>query len=86
MDRSINKLANRGQDLANQVADRAQTLGNKGMDVVSDAAQQARDVMSDASDSLIAYTKKNPVTALLIAAASGVLLTTLIKVLAPPRD
>ena len=49
------------------------------MDAVSDAASQA-------SDTIIAYTKKNPVQALMIAAVSGALLLALAKFLAPSRD
>jgi hypothetical protein len=47
---------------------------------------QARDAASDASDSIIDYTKKNPITALAIAAASGALLYAAVKALLPSRD
>ncbi len=65
---------------------RVQSIGRQGVDAVSDAAQQAREVASDTSDSIIRYTKKNPIKALMIAAASGALLLTLAKVLKPSRD
>jgi len=65
---------------------RVQSLGQQGFDAVSDAAQRAQDIASDASDSVIRYTKKNPVKALLIAAASGALLLSIIQLLNPSRD
>jgi ElaB/YqjD/DUF883 family membrane-anchored ribosome-binding protein len=74
-----------GSVLANAV-DRIQSLGKQGIDAVSDAAQRTRDAASDTADSVVRYTKKNPMTALMIAAASGALLLTLIKVLRPSRN
>jgi hypothetical protein len=65
---------------------RIQSMGKQGLDAISDAVGQARDVASDASDSIIAYTKKNPATALAIAALSGALLYAAIKALSPSRD
>jgi hypothetical protein len=56
------------------------------MDTISDMASQARDVASNASDSIVAYTKNNPVKALAIAVASGALLYAAIKALTPSRD
>jgi ElaB/YqjD/DUF883 family membrane-anchored ribosome-binding protein len=50
------------------------------------AIQQARDTATQASDSIIEYTRTNPVKALMIAAASGAVLLTLIKALTPSRD
>jgi hypothetical protein len=56
------------------------------MDTISDVASQARDVASNTSDSMVAYTKNNPVKALAIAVASGALLYAAIKTLTPSRD
>jgi ElaB/YqjD/DUF883 family membrane-anchored ribosome-binding protein len=53
---------------------------------VNKAIGRTRDAASEASDSLIAYTRENPVKALLIAAASGALLLSLINVLKSTRD
>jgi ElaB/YqjD/DUF883 family membrane-anchored ribosome-binding protein len=64
----------------------ARALGNQGMDAISDMACQVRDVAVDASSSIITYTKKNPATALAIAAVTGALLFGLVKVLTPSRD
>ena len=69
-----------------KAVERAQSIGRQGVDAVSDAAQQARVVASDATDLIISYTKENPIKALMLAAASGALLLSLIKVLKPSRD
>jgi ElaB/YqjD/DUF883 family membrane-anchored ribosome-binding protein len=69
-----------------QVVGRAQSMGRQGIDTISDMASQARDAASNASDSIVTYTKKNPVTALALAAASGALLYAAIKALTPSRD
>jgi ElaB/YqjD/DUF883 family membrane-anchored ribosome-binding protein len=69
-----------------KAASRAQAMGRQSIDAISEVASQARDVASNASDSIVAYTKKNPVTALAIAAASGALLYAAIKALTPSRD
>jgi ElaB/YqjD/DUF883 family membrane-anchored ribosome-binding protein len=52
----------------------AQSASQQGLLAVSEMASQARDAASNASDSIVAYTKKNPVKALAIAAAAGALL------------
>jgi ElaB/YqjD/DUF883 family membrane-anchored ribosome-binding protein len=76
-----NSFAKQGQALADKatpyfsrVAGQAQAFGKQSVD----AAQ--------ASDSVISYTQENPVKALLIAAASGALLLTLINAITPSRD
>jgi ElaB/YqjD/DUF883 family membrane-anchored ribosome-binding protein len=65
---------------------RAQSMGKQGLDAITNMASQARDVASNASESIVAYTKKNPGKALAIAAASGALLYAAIKALSPSRD
>jgi len=86
MNSSVNKLVKQGQDFADTATDQAQSIGTRGLSAMNDAAQQALETAADATDSLIAYTKKNPAKALLIAAASGALLLTLVKVLSPSRS
>jgi ElaB/YqjD/DUF883 family membrane-anchored ribosome-binding protein len=65
---------------------RAQSMGRQSIDAIGDVATQARDAASNATDSIVAYTRKNPVTALAIAAASGALLYAAVKALTPSRD
>jgi ElaB/YqjD/DUF883 family membrane-anchored ribosome-binding protein len=78
-------LADAGPALR-KAAVRGQFIGKQGMDAVSDAAQRAREIASDASDSIISYTKENPLKALMIAAASGALLLGLIKLAKSSRN
>jgi len=70
----------------NKAFSRAQSVGRQSIDAISDLASQARDAVGSASDSVVAYTRKNPVTALAIAAASGALLYAAFKALTPSRD
>jgi ElaB/YqjD/DUF883 family membrane-anchored ribosome-binding protein len=86
-------LSSKVEDLRNdagaaltKTVGRAQAMGRQGMAAVSDAAQRAQEIASDTSDSIIRYTKKNPVKAILIAAASGALLMTVIQLLKPSRE
>jgi ElaB/YqjD/DUF883 family membrane-anchored ribosome-binding protein len=53
---------------------------------VGDAAQRIRTTASQASESVTEYAKANPVKALLIAAASGVVLATLFQIVSRSRD
>jgi hypothetical protein len=75
-------LAKSGQ----AVAGRAAAAGKQGLDAITETASQVRDVASDAAESIVAYTKKNPVKALAIAAVSGALFYTAIKALSHSRD
>lgn len=65
---------------------RAQSASRQSLDAITEMANQARDVASNASDAIVAYTKKNPVKALIIAAASGAVIYAAIKALSPSRD
>jgi ElaB/YqjD/DUF883 family membrane-anchored ribosome-binding protein len=69
-----------------QTADRVQALGKKGFDAASEVAGRARDAFSSTSQSIIDYTKENPVKALAIAAVSGALLVTVVKAIKASRD
>jgi len=86
-------LSKNSQALADKAADKvqggirdAQHAAKEAAAAVTDAAQRTRDVASHTAGSIVRYTKKNPMTALMIAAASGALLLGLIKVLTPSRD
>jgi ElaB/YqjD/DUF883 family membrane-anchored ribosome-binding protein len=72
-------VVNRGQR-------RVQSAAKHGLEAITEMAGQTRDVASNASDSIVGYTKKNPVKALAIAAASGAVLYAAIKALSPSRD
>jgi ElaB/YqjD/DUF883 family membrane-anchored ribosome-binding protein len=70
----------------NRGSKRAQSMGKQGLDAITDMASQAGDMASNATETIVAYTKKNPVLALGIAAATGALLYAAIKALSPSRD
>jgi ElaB/YqjD/DUF883 family membrane-anchored ribosome-binding protein len=72
--------------VVNRSVKRVQSAGRQRMAAMTDMAGQARDMASNASDSIVAYTKQNPVKALAIAAASGAVLYAVIKALSPSRD
>ena len=74
-------FAKTSQALADKATDKLQ-----GFDAVSDIAVQARDMVADTADSIVSYTKRNPVQALAIAAASGALIYVAIKALRSYRD
>lgn len=69
-----------------ETADQAGTFLGRGIDSARATVQQVRDSATQASESLVTYTKENPVKAILIAAASGALLLTLFNALARSRD
>jgi hypothetical protein len=69
-----------------EAAGRAQSTAQQSFDVISDVADQARDMAASATDSIVSYTKKNPVKALAIAAASGAALYAAIKAFRSYRD
>lgn len=72
--------------LGETAADQAQTFIGRGIDTARATAQQVRDSATQASESLVSYTKENPLKAILLAAASGAILVTLIKALSRSRD
>jgi|GEM_PF-4090643 len=69
-----------------KVTGEVRTLGKQSMSAASDMVDQARDAASAASDSIVAYTKANPVKALAIAVTSGALLYAAVKAFTLPRD
>jgi ElaB/YqjD/DUF883 family membrane-anchored ribosome-binding protein len=96
-DSVTSSFAKTAQALAEKAADKAksgthagsklvQSASRQGLDAITEMAGQARDVASSASDSIVTYTKKNPIKALAIAAASGALLYAAIKAMLPSRD
>jgi ElaB/YqjD/DUF883 family membrane-anchored ribosome-binding protein len=73
-------------DRAGKASDRVQSMGQQGVDAMTDMAGQVRDATSNVAESIVSYTKKNPVQALAIAAGVGALLYWAIKAVTPSRD
>jgi hypothetical protein len=69
-----------------QGSGRAQTTAQQGFDALGDIAGQARDMAAGTAESIISYTKRNPVQALAIAVASGALLFAAVKAFRTYRD
>ena len=66
-------------------AGRAQSTVRQSVGAINYIAGQAREAAANAADSIVSYTKKNPATALAIAAASGVVLYAAIRALRSSR-
>jgi ElaB/YqjD/DUF883 family membrane-anchored ribosome-binding protein len=62
-------------------SDTAQSIFRQAIDAVSDATRKAQDLAADTQDSVVTYTRQKPVKALLIAAAAGAVLVTLVRAL-----
>jgi ElaB/YqjD/DUF883 family membrane-anchored ribosome-binding protein len=82
----VETARSQGAPSIKKVADQTQAVVRQGMQAVNTAAQQVRDTAMHTSDSLVAFTKENPIKTILIAAASGALLLTLFNALARSRD
>jgi ElaB/YqjD/DUF883 family membrane-anchored ribosome-binding protein len=72
--------------LIRDTARRAKSTAQQTFAAAGDIADQARDMAVNAIDSVVKYTKQNPVKALAVAAASGALLYAAIKALRSYRD
>jgi ElaB/YqjD/DUF883 family membrane-anchored ribosome-binding protein len=68
---------------ANQLVDNAADSAEGVFGKVSAATQKARDFAVETQDSVVAYTRENPVKSLLIAAAAGAILITVVRALTP---
>jgi ElaB/YqjD/DUF883 family membrane-anchored ribosome-binding protein len=83
---SVKDAADKAAPLIRKAGDRAQSTMRQGFDAINDFAGQARDAATSATDSVVGYTKANPLKALAIAAASGALIYTAIRSLRTFRD
>lgn len=75
----LEDTSSKARTIVDRGSKRAQAASQQGLDAVAGMAGQAKDVASEAYDSILAYAKKNPVKALVIAAASGAVLYAMIK-------
>ena len=78
----IDKVASTLTDTVESARERSKPI----VDQVGAAASKMRDSAAQASDSLITYTRNNPVKALMMAAAAGAVFLAVIKALTPSRD
>ena len=79
----LNHCAARRARRSMAASDTAQSIFRQAIDAVSDATRKAQDLASDTQDSIVTYTRQKPVKALLIAAAAGAVLVTLVRAISP---
>lgn len=86
------KLAEEAHSAINKVkpvldrwAKDAETLARRGIDSARDTSRDLRERAARASDSTVNYIKDEPVKSMLIAAAAGAVLVTLVNVLSRSR-
>jgi ElaB/YqjD/DUF883 family membrane-anchored ribosome-binding protein len=84
--RTVNRAADRLSSKADQLRSEAKPLIKRATRQTNAFAQSVVDGASQASESVTEYAKKNPVKAILIAAASGAVLATLIYTISRSRD
>jgi ElaB/YqjD/DUF883 family membrane-anchored ribosome-binding protein len=77
---------NKTTPIIRKARSRARSTVQQSLDAIDDIACQARQAAANTADSIVSYTKKNPATALAIAAASGVVLYAAIRALRSSRD
>jgi vacuolar-type H+-ATPase subunit H len=77
---------NKAAPVIRKASGRAQSTVQQGFDTVSDIADQARDIAASTADSIVSYTKRNPLQALAMAAVSGALVYVAMKALRSYRD
>lgn len=83
---ALDQLKRSGASMGDEVSDQVQKHVQQGRDMFNDALQTLRDEASDAADKAVAYTKDEPVKAMLIAAAGGALLMGLLTMMSRSRD
>lgn len=93
VDNTLDSLSSKVEDIRSQAApliDRISTqagaAAKRSIDAVRDTSQQLRDQAVRASDSTVAYVKKEPVKAVLFAAATGAVLMGLVSLLRRSRQ
>jgi hypothetical protein len=78
----VAEIRSDSKPLINKVAGLARSISAD----IGDGIGNMRDVASSASDSVVSYTKENPVKAMVIAMAAGALMITAIRAIARSRD
>jgi ElaB/YqjD/DUF883 family membrane-anchored ribosome-binding protein len=82
---AAHSLRDRVEPTVARLASQAETLARRGLDAVRDSANQVRDRATSYSDSTVRYVKDEPVKAVLIAAAAGAAIVTLLSLIQSAR-
>jgi hypothetical protein len=80
------KLRSEAAPVVRRVSGQAWEGVEQSLEAIDDKARKARDASVKASKTVVAYTKKKPIRALAIAAASGALLHAALNVFRPSRE
>jgi len=78
----VAEIRDDSKPLINKVAGLAQSLSEN----IGEGIGNMRDAAGSASDSVLSYTRENPLKAMLIAMAAGALLITTVRAIARSRD
>ena len=76
---------NTAKPVIERLTEEAESRARRGLDSARDASRQLRERAAHASDSTVRYIKDEPVKAMLIAAATGAALVTVISLLSRSR-
>jgi len=82
----VTEVHDKAVPVVRKAGGRARATMQQGADTIDDIGAQARDIVMNTADSLVSYTKKNPMTALALAAATGVVLYAATRKLRAWRD
>ena len=83
---SVENVRRSAGQFIGKAADQAQAAARQAMDSLNAATQKVRATASDVGDSVVSYTRDNPATTILISAAVGALIATVVSTLLPSRD
>jgi hypothetical protein len=82
---AIDQLTSAAKPAIKEGKRQAGILFDEGGELIDAFASRARETAADLGDSLIAYTKKNPLSALLLAVGAGALLISAAKIVQSRR-
>jgi ElaB/YqjD/DUF883 family membrane-anchored ribosome-binding protein len=82
LSRNVESLRSTAGPALDKLTGQAKAVAQQGVDAVNTVTRRA----SDVSNSIVSYTKENPMKALLLAVASGALLLSLVRALTPSRE
>jgi ElaB/YqjD/DUF883 family membrane-anchored ribosome-binding protein len=83
---SVENVRSSSGQFIGKAADQAQSTASQAMGSLNAATQKVRATASDVGDSVVSHTRDNPVTTILISAAVGALIATVVSALLPSRD
>ena len=83
---SAHKAVNGAKPVMERLAKDAESIARRGLETARDTSRQLRERAAQASDTTVKYIQDEPVKAMLIAAAAGAALVTVISLLSRSRQ